>query len=226
MVAQLPDEPLCPEPDGVLRRLGELQTPLPVLRESIRRGFLAGDFVYAAHARTYRGLKIYHEINGELRAEFALRAWSFNDDDNIPRAIRPDDQVILTALSGNSRTGLYGENAQTRRPRGQAGIRIVHTNAQLSLIDLLDEDDRERFADSVVLPAHTWFLLYCRGGDVIRSELSLAHGVTDDGGLLVWAERLILPEFNLYDGDGGRSALPDSGPPAPDVDVPVIRRSA
>jgi len=215
-----PEFPFCPPPDGVLRRLTELGTPLPILRESMRRGFLAGRFVHAGHAKTYSGLKIYHETNGELRAAFAGIGWRMNEDENIPRSIRPDGLVIVTALAGDERTGLHGPVAQPRRPRGDAGIRIIRQNAQLFL-DILDADDPALLP---ITDEGTWFLLYRRVGDIVRSELSLALGVTDDGGLIAWVERLILPEFDVNDGGGTAAIEPPQNPP--EVDVPVTRRTA
>jgi hypothetical protein len=213
----------CPDADGVLRRLAELQVPWPTLKEALRRGHLAGDFCTQAHARTYRGLRVYHEVNGELRGQLAVHAWLFDDADNIPRAIRPDRQVVITAVSGNAQTGLSGDGAQTRNRRGGAGIRIVEQNAQISLLDLLLENERERLGEQLT---QTWFLLFYRDGDIIRSELSLADGVTVDGTLLRWAERLILPEFYLYEGDSSPVEGPTPPAVASDVDVPVTRRSA
>lgn len=68
----------------------------------------------------------------------------------------------------------------------------------------------------------TWFLLYYRSGDTIRSELSLAKGVSDTGTLLVWSERLILPELSLLEPPPGEVDDLGGGPP---VDVPVSRRA-
>ncbi len=213
----------CPDPNEVMQRLRELQIPLPVLHEAIRRGHLAGDFCTKAHARTYQGLRIYHEVNGELRTALLIRGWALKDDENIPRIIRADGSVVLTAVSGNEITGLYRPGVQTRYPRGEAGIRLVRLNGQFALTEMLPPDDPERVG--VVTPTfQTWFLLYNRVGDTLRSELSLAHGISDDGNLLVWAERLILPEFGLYDGDGASGAGPAPAP-TPDVDVPVTRRA-
>lgn len=213
--------PDFPDPDSVERRLADLQTPEPVLREVLRRGHLAGDFCTDAHARTFRGLRVYHEVNAELRGDFKTRGWFFNDDDNIPRVVRPDGTVVLTAVSGNALTGIAVPGAQTRNPRGDASIRLIRQNAfQISLFDGPENDPE---LNAISPNARTWYLLYFRDGDMIRSELSLANGVTAEGNLLLWAERLILAPFNLYEGDGGFGVAPE---PTPDVDVPVVRRSA
>ena len=68
----------------------------------------------------------------------------------------------------------------------------------------------------------TWFLLYNRVGDMLRSELSYAKNVDNQGELIDWRERLILPDIDLA------TPLPvimDNTPSTPpDVEVRVSRR--
>jgi hypothetical protein len=210
-----------PEPDAVLQRLAELGVPLEILLEAVRRGQLAGDFCTESHPRFYRGIVVYSEINGGLREQLAGLGWSFNDEDNIARAISPDGTVVVTGVAGNERTGLRSTpHAQTQRPRREAGIRIVRRNSQLELEELLPADER-RDGDAVVVTGPTWFLLWYRTEDKIRSELSLARGVTAGGALLEWSERLILPGIDLLDGPNASGS--EAGPEGPDVVVPVER---
>ncbi len=128
--------------------------------------------------------------------------------------------MVLTAVSGDEQTGLkIGPHAQTRRPRGTAGMRIVRRNAQFALPGLLPADDPELTGNAF---GPTWFLLYRRDGDTVRRELSLAKGVSDAGVLWSWKERLILPEIDMLDvPPGGRDRGDDAGP---DLDVPVVSR--
>ena len=65
----------------------------------------------------------------------------------------------------------------------------------------------------------TWFLLYNRAGDVLRSELSYAKNVDNQGELIDWRERLILPDIDL---SMPQPAIMDNTPP--DVEVRVSRR--
>ena len=66
----------------------------------------------------------------------------------------------------------------------------------------------------------TWFLLYYRTGDIVRSELSFAKGVDPPGQLIDWKERLILPDIDLRSPE---PAIMDDTPP--DVEVHVSRRA-
>lgn len=119
------EEVEVPDLDGVRGRLGELGLPLELIHGSLRQGQIAADFCTKAHPSFYPGLVMYGETNGAMRGALALRAWSFSDENNIPRAISPNGSVVITAVSGNANTGLRGEAAQTRHPRGAAGLRIV-----------------------------------------------------------------------------------------------------
>ena len=87
---------------------------------------------------------------------------------------------------------------------------------------MLPEDEQKQ-AEVPIVPGRTWFMLYFRDGDEVRSELSLARAVNDSGALIDWAERLILPKIDLLDGPPeGRG----SQPPDPDIEVPVERRAS
>jgi hypothetical protein len=207
-----------PGPDEVPRRLAELSPDLTLelLAEAVFQGQTAGNFCTASHPVTCTGTMAYLQTNGALRESLAARGWERNDEDNISRIISPDMTITITAVSGDENTGLVDKSASTRRPRGSAGLRIVRRNSQLELLP----EDAEPNAETITAIQPTWYLLYLRDQDEVRSELSLARSVGPKG-KLQWFERLILPAINLLDGppSGGESV------DAPDVDVPVTRRT-
>ena len=213
------------DPEAVVVRLSELGAPRNVLLEAVRIGQLAASFTTKAHPVWYHGSKANAETTGSLRVDLASMGWVFNDDDNIARAVRPDGGVILTVLSGNAQTGIKGfksdPKAQPRRKRGKAGIREVMRNGQIAFVELLPADDFERTFADVATWGPTWFLLYYRDGDIVRCELSLAHGVTEEGDLMDWTERLILPVIDMLDSSSqtGNAEVADSV----EIDVPVER---
>lgn len=214
---------VMPNPDEVPRSIVELGMTVELLVDAVRRGQTYADFGTASYSPTYAGTIAYHETVAGLRESLGVLGWSLLDDENIARSVSPDGSVVITAVSGNERTGLReGEHAQTKRPRGKAGLRIVRRNAQLVLVDLLPPDDKE-LNDEPVNLGPMWYLLYYRDKDKVRSELSLADGVTEKGNLLHWRERLPLPEIDLNE------PSPESGQHPvgnePDVDVPVERRT-
>lgn len=207
-----------PDENAALHRLKELGVPLVAIQGAIRAGQLAADFCTASHPRTYPGMAAWGECTAALRQALGLLGWILNDEDNIPRVVSPDGSIVITCISGNDKTGLRDGAAGTRNPRRSAGLRVIRRNAQTEMIELLPEGER---GDELPVAGKTWFLLYRRDKDTVRSELSLARGATDDGKLIEWRERLILPVINLLDGDG-----PDRGTrviDVPPIDVPVER---
>ena len=208
------------EPDGadVRRRLAELGIPAEVLSNAVRAGHDLGEFVTVAHPRTYQGLVIWGEITASLRSGLSVFGWTLDDADNIPRAVSPEGDVTIVAISGNEHTGLRNKHEQlsTRRRRGPGGVRIISQNTQYELeLDLVSRTNNDPTGS-----VGTWFLLYFRAGDVVRSELSYAKAVDQSGELIDWKERLILPDIDV----GGPALILDAPPAPPDVEVPVWRR--
>ena len=136
------DEAEIPDDDAVPARLTELGLPdIRTLHRAIRDGQAAGDFCTAAHPVYYAGSRVHCETNGSLRLQLAHMGWSFNDDDNIARAISPDGSVVVTALRVDEQTGMRtGAAAQTRRPRKTASVRIIKHNRslQLTFLEMLE----------------------------------------------------------------------------------------
>ena len=212
------EEVFEPDPDAVRRRLATLRIPMEILLEAVRVGHHAGDFVTAAHPRNFRGILTWGEVTATLRGGLAALGWALDDRDNVARVISPDGDVTVVAISGNRFTGLRGQHQQlsTRWPRGSAGVRIIWRNAQRELA-LGGALSRSR--NLLVDGGGTWFLLYNRAGDVLRSELSYAKNVDNQGELIDWRERLILPDIDL---SMPQPAIMDNTPP--DVEVRVSRR--
>ena len=221
-----PEQVREPDDQAVLRRLAELEIPLEVLTHAIWVGHTKGDFATTAHPRTYHGLVVWGELTGELRGGLLGLGvgWQLDDTDNIARAISPDGKVIIVAVRGNEHTGMRSkyEQLSTRRPRGNAGVRIIKMNTQLELTLQDGASDRDR--DLVGNLGGTWFLLYNRVGDFVRSELSFARSVKNDGKLLKWKERLILPDIDLLLTPPIGKRDDDTTPP--EVDVPVTLRAS
>lgn len=207
-----------PNSSDVRARLAELGIPAEVLSEAVRAGHDYGEFVTAAHPRTYQGLVIWGETTAVLRYGLSAFGWTLDDTDNISRVVSPEGDVTIVAISGNENTGLRNKHEQlnTRRRRGPGGVRIINQNTQYALaLDVVSRANNDRVGS-----LGTWFLLYFRAGDVVRSELSYAKAVDNSGELMDWKERLILPDIDL----GGPTPSLDARPAPPDVEVHISRR--
>lgn len=211
--------------DEVELRLHALGLDGELLRNAIRTGHERAAWVTGSHPRTFRGTVVWGEATAALRESCALRGWANCDKDNIAKAISGDGQNTVVVVSGDSQTGRrHGGISHTRRPRGNAGVRLVLRNNQLELSALLPA--HERLAEAVP-PSNTgatWLLLYHCVGRTVRLELSRASAVSADGAIAAWAERLILPDVDL---DEPLAGAPDFDAPlsTPSVPVRIVRRT-
>lgn len=202
--------------DAVSDRLSELGLSVPLLRQALERGQYAADEVTANHPRNFEGIAKWAETNRALRDLLVPDGWTRSDVSNIPRTVAPDDTYCLFAVSGDKGTGQPHMEPSTKRPRGSASAEAVTDNCQLELFPDLFDDDQDS--------AHrrkTWLLLYHTEDERVRAELSLPIRVSQEGAILRWAERLILPDIDLSDGMTG-----DTGrDPTPSLEVSVEPRS-
>lgn len=212
-----------PTEDQVLSTwLPHLGVPLEVLHDSARAGAAARDFCTAAHPVWYPALRATAEVAGELRGRLMALRWTRNDSKNIAHIVREDGEVVIVAASGDMNTGVRNSpvHAQTKRRRGRAGVAEIRRN-QLVLspeFEVLRGDHEE-----AAVAGPLWYFLFHRDRDLVRTELSLADSVSEDGALIGWRVRLVLPEINLLDPPTPGGRLGDGG--APDVDVPVHPRA-
>lgn len=207
-----------PDPEAVVRRLHELGIDLEDLLESSRIGHLKSDFTTKAHPVTYPGTVVWGEITAEIRTRLGGRGWLLDDTDNIPKVISPEGVTVI-AVRGNDQTGARNQHSElnTRRARGEASVRIIKMNTQL----VLQLEDSDSSGDHLVTQTGTWFYLYNRTNDTVRSELSFAKAVSSSGKLLQWGERLILPDIDMSSTPPVRRVLETE----PEVDVRVSRRA-
>ncbi len=212
-----------PTEDQVLSTwLPHLGVPLEVLQDSARAGAAARDFCTAAHPVWYPALRATAEVAGELRGRLIALRWTANDSKNIAHIVREDGEVVIVAASGDLNTGVRNSpvHAQTKRRRGRAGVAEIRRN-QLVLspeFAVLRGDHEE-----AAVAGPLWYFLFHRDRDLVRTELSLADSVSEDGALIGWRVRLVLPEINLLDPPTPDGRRDDGG--APDVDVPVHPRA-
>lgn len=198
--------------------LPHLGVPLEVLQDAARAGAAARDFCTAAHPVWYPALRATGEVAGELRGRLLALRWTLNDSKNIAHIVREDGEVVIVAASGDMNTGLRDSpvHAQTKRRRGRAGVEEIRRN-QLVLSPEFEVPGGDEEDAAVAGPL--WYFLFHRDRDLVRSELSLADSVSEDGALIGWRVRLVLPEINLLDPPTPDGRHGDGG--APDVDVPV-----
>jgi hypothetical protein len=129
--------------------------------------------------------------------------------------------LALVVATGDLATGHPEHTPKTRYPKGPATAEAVEQNRyQLTLFDppnvlrLPALEERQQ-------TALTWVLLISSQPDCLRAELSLPLVIGIDDRIETWRERIILPAIPRDDRPEVRRT-PES---APDVDVPVVRRT-
>lgn len=199
------------EPQDVEARLVGIGVSLVLLRDAIldgeaaREGCSPHDPVsapgYFAWARTVRG----------LRDRLVPDGWVAQNTLGYPTVATEDGTVAIAVATGDEGTGRAEATPGTKHPKGSVTTFAVEEN-QLSLFP----SDRPARSERTV----TWILLTRRQGDTVLAELSRPEVITAEGAIVRWTERIIL---------GGIAVGPEPievGASAPQIDVPVRRKSA
>jgi len=208
-------EAIDPQPEEVAPRLARLDLVLDDLLIPVRAGVAARRTATAHHPRAYSGWRDYGERVAALRDGLVPRAWSAAEEEGVCLTVHPEGRLAIMTAVGTSGTGT-ADDVTTRRSRGKVTEKIVGVNAQLELE--LHYAQPEPALRNAKTP--TWVLLVCVEGDEVRSELSLAEHIDEDGYIDRWVDRIPLPVIRLND------LLDDEGPDEPpadaDFDVPEL----
>jgi hypothetical protein len=142
------------------------------------------------------GLARWGKTNELLRDRLVRRGWQHDNPQGLPRTISPDRAFAIVATTGDAMTGDPGRTPATRYAKGIQTVRAVGRNIQLAF------DFPDLYPTGTWWPADgddlaTWLLLYHATPELIRAELSLAHGIDRRGHVSQWIERIILPAVRV-----------------------------
>ena len=203
------------------RRLGEMGLSATELRDVIEQGeFMRAqatehDPLAAGPSDAYR-----YRVRS-FRDVYCPRGWTIDREANLERTCSPCGRRAIITRGGDRGVGIKKAHPQPSRPVGEVTAREATKNASLALNpDWFNmpvstspaAGDRDR---------ETWMLLVYRERDVVRSELSRPAGVTGEGRVLTWVERILLPEIDLSI-DPSKMQPATTEPEA--IDVPVTRK--
>jgi hypothetical protein len=204
-------------------RLTELDLSAELIERVIRRADAEASMCTALDPPIMEGLTRWGRMNRFLREELIPAGWRFDNPRNLPRTIHPSGEFAIVATTGDELTGLADAVPATKYLKGDATVRAVETNEQLTLdfddFDLGQDDGRADSSGDLL----TWFLLYHANEEGFRVELSLPDAIVD-GRIISWAERIILPVFPRLDDRLADSVTPGGGDVGEDVVVEVTRR--
>jgi len=179
--------------DAAAGRLAELGLTTGLVERVVRRADAEAAFCTLLGPPIMEGLTRWARTNRFLREELVPVGWRFDHPRNLPRTIHPGGQFAIVATTGDDVTGLAGLLPAPKYAKGDATVRAVAANEQLTL----DFGDFGDFGSGALAPRDlllTWLLLFRTGDDGFHAELSLPDRI-EDGRITRWAERIILPVF-------------------------------
>jgi hypothetical protein len=137
------------------------------------------------------GVLVYGKTTRALRDTLVPLGWLSRNGKNYCRVVHPTGAYSIVVASGDAFTGRADENPTTRSDKGPLTVRAVARN-QASFAEVAE--DPAEWIRAGVLPEFTWILLhYFDNGDgEIRAELALPAGMSHDGHVSEWRERIII----------------------------------
>ena len=203
-------------------RLAELGLTIELIERVVRRADAEASMCTALDPPMMEGLTRWGRMNRFLREELIPAGWRFDNPRNLPRTIHPGGEFAIVAATGDELTGLAGLLPATKYLKGDATVRAIVINEQLTL----DFDDFAPGPDDIPVGGSgemlTWFMMFHTEEEAFRVELSLPNAITD-GRITSWAERIILPAFPRDDDRLTSPVTPDRDD-LDEVVVEVTRR--
>lgn len=212
------------EADTLLERLG---VTLEDLTSAIRAGEYGRDNTDSIlHPPSYPGTVAWADTLRALAVSLRPRGWTRCEvRGGLSVVMSPDGHDSIAVQTGDENTGNPHATPTTKHPRGEATVKVVEQNAQLSLPFAGAASPRVR---RIIAAGgfRTWFLMRYRPESLktVFAELSLPKEITDEGKVEDWDPRIIFPVVDVSGGPATerRHDLDDgdSGP----IDVPVGRK--
>ena len=221
-----------PKPRSTAELLAKLGLTLDVF-DRAGREHLAAYFGCDPHyPRIFRAISAWAEGNHSIRQSLAPR-WKAKDEYNQPLAINEDENIAITALSGDQYTGT-DQIPSTRSPKGKKTAEAVEANCYQAEFAFVAEQRAAAIAEAAKVPGRQlWIFLTFRDFErgELRSELSRPKDMGDDGYIESWWERIIFPAIRFDQGsiDSGPdnpNSGNDDGGQSPDITVYIPRRSS
>ena len=173
----------------VVSRLHDLGLAPHVLRTAAESAIrsVAG---YTDHdPRMAKGLQLWGKMHRGLRDQLKPLGWQGETADGFETTVDSLREVAVAVARGNDGTGHPERNPSTRSKRGHM-MRPAVTRNRPGFWTI-----EPSFGAPPTVPAeHTWVLLFNPDKDeeLMRLELALPSGMTDEGHVREWEERIIL----------------------------------
>jgi hypothetical protein len=190
-------------------RLTDRGFPLRLLDSTMRVWAGAMNIGTPLHPRNYAGFVAWAEAVRNLREEGISLGLEPQFDDGLEIAWNPVTRVGVVVSQGNSATGDPERDPSTKYPRGPKSCEVLPAQKDLWL------------QDGVAQGRELWILLVYRSGKEVRSELSRAAVVSEDGHVTRWLERILPPAIEV---DAPAASSLEDLEPTGEIDVPIAPR--
>ena len=188
-------ENVFPSPE-TLNTLGPGLT-VPVVHEALKAGEANAASCTANDPPSLAGILRWARTMRALRELLFKHGWRRSNLHGLPTVVSPDGKAAIAVSTGDEGTGTKAD-AKTKYRKGRAAEAVVAWN-QLALLGFEDtsetnDEEAEASPDRV-----TWYLLFIKDGDEIRSEVSLPSNIGADGKIEALETRYLLPTLSLKD---------------------------
>ncbi len=216
-------EEVYSEPFDVARRLEALGLKLDALLDSVLAGAQKRRACTKLHPPMFPGTTQWAETTHRLRERHIPEGWAPTDDSNYSLIVSRGGKTAIAVASGDENTGLIEGRPATSSPKGPLTVSAVAAHQLALALPIPPEMQEILDAFKVDPDRETWLLLTHwneRDGSVeVRAELSLPLDVAENGKVIGWRERIILPSTSLGPAD---VEFPKH---TPDLDIDVRKRA-
>lgn len=212
------------EGDDALEPLARLGLNLEIVTNVLKRALDVALSCNDNDPITMAGTMLWGKGVRFLAEETRPLGWTRINPDNQALVLSPDGSIAITTASGDEDTGVPYGSPCTRSQKGRTTIAACRDNRQLAFSDWLDPAPMVEISQN---SGHaTWFLLMYRDKkfNVLRAELSLPVQMDENGHVVRWDRRIILPDVPFDSiqtistrGDGGQDGQ------SPEVTVQITR---
>lgn len=206
------------DPFSMLTALEKLDLSVPNLHRAVESGYLARANATPNHPSLYPSFVSWADTIRALRDELIPSGWTNTNERNWPRVIHPSGEIALTVATGNEYTGLPNSMPATKSTKGPSTIQAIEINRNQGWLPGFEPelDTLEPLEDEQPV---TWILLVHFAKNEIRCELSLPIHSNEEGRIVLWGERILLPSIPL-----DPESVEIIPPKVPDIDVQIMRK--
>ncbi|WP_409478691.1 hypothetical protein [Pseudobdellovibrio sp. HCB154] len=188
---------LITKPIEVNSRLHELGVSEEILRSAVEAGERARLGCTANHPRMTPGFVGWSDTVKLLRDRLIPEKWTKHDTGGLPTVVHPKGMISIAVTTGDEGTGIETRELRSKYSKGSATAALVEVNhTQLGFDEEILGPRLFKKPSGTIL---TWYLVIRRLADEIRFELSLPSGLSENGQVAEWKERILFAPITLDD---------------------------